>query len=158
VCPLPLYLIRSTLTGASSCVAEVRHRRPIEALRLRRRFATPALLLEVSNLPVPLIWLSPLYSSSDCSPEQSSAAVSPLCRGLRHRVPLRQRVGHGRVRQTSLIAPRLVPEPLVPHRGRFAHLWRTLAAGPSGATAPKPALAVRSRPSVRDRMVQTQPE
>jgi hypothetical protein len=118
----------------------------------------PVLLLEVSDLLVPLIWSSPLYSSRDCSPEQSSAAVSPLRRGLRPLVPLRQRVGHGRVRQTSLIAPRLVPEPLVPQRGRSSRLWRTLAAGPSGATAPKPALSVRSRPCVQDRMVQTQLE
>jgi hypothetical protein len=97
-----------------SCTAGVRHRHPVEPLRLRRRFATPALLLEVNNLPVPLIWLSSIYSSRDCSPEQSNAAVSPLCHGLCPLVPLRQRVGHGRVRQTSLIAPRLVPEPLVP--------------------------------------------
>jgi hypothetical protein len=127
------------LTGAFSCVAGVRHRRPVEPLHLRRRFATPALLLEVSNLPVPLIWLSLLYSSRDCSPEQSSVAVSPLRYGLRPRVPLSQRVGHGRVRQTSLIAPRLVPEPLVPRRGRSACLRRTLAVGQSGATAPKSA-------------------
>jgi hypothetical protein len=46
-----------------------------------------ALLLEVSNLHVPLIWSSLLYSSRDCSPEQSSATVSPLCRGLRPLVP-----------------------------------------------------------------------
>jgi hypothetical protein len=90
-------------------------------------------------MPVPLIWLSSLYSSREYSPEQSSAAFSPLRRGLRPLVPLRQRVGHGRVRQISLIAPRLVPEPLVPRRGRSARLRRTLAAGPSGATAPKSA-------------------
>jgi hypothetical protein len=36
-----------------------------------------------------------------------------------------------------------------------ARLHRTLNAGPSGATAPKPALAVRSRSSIRDRMVWT---
>jgi hypothetical protein len=158
VCPLPPCYARSTLTGAFSCAAGVRHHRPVEPLRLRRRFATPALLLKVSNLPVPLIWLSSLYSSRDCSPEQSSAAVSPLRHGLRPLVPLRQRVGHGRVRQTALVAPRLVPEPLVPHHGRSARLRRTLAVGPSGATAPKSALAVRSRPSVRDRMVWSQPE
>jgi hypothetical protein len=69
----------------------------------------PALLLEVSNLPVPLIWSSPLYSSRDCSLEQSSAAVSPLRRGLRPLVALRQREGHGRVRQITHIAPRPVP-------------------------------------------------
>jgi hypothetical protein len=139
VCPLPPCCVRSALTGAFSCAAGVRHRHPVEPLRLRRRFATPALLLEVSDLPVPLIWLSSLYSSRDCSPEQSSVAVSPLRRGLRPLVPLRQRVGHGRVRQASLIAPRLVPDPLVPCRGRSARLRRTLATGPSGATAPRSA-------------------
>jgi hypothetical protein len=134
VCPLPPYCARSTLTGAFSCAARVRHRRPVKPLRLRHCFATAALLLEVSNLPVPLIWLSSLCSSRDCSPEQSSAAVSPLRRGLRSLVPPRRRKGHRRVRQTPLIAPRLVPEPLVPYRGRSARLRRTPAAGPSGAT------------------------
>jgi hypothetical protein len=158
VCPLPPCCVRSAIIEEFSCAAEVRHRRPVEPLRLCRCFATPALLLEVSSMPMPLIWLSSLYSSRDCSPEQSSAAVSPLRCGLRPLVLLRQRVGHGRVRQTSLIAPRLVPEPLAPRSGRSARLRRTLAVRPSGATAPKPALAVRSRPSVRDRVVRTQPE
>jgi hypothetical protein len=135
VCPLPPNCARSTLTGAFSCAAGVCHRRPVEPLRLRRCFATPALQLEVSNLLVPLIWLSLLCSSHDCSPEQSSAVVSPLRRGLRSLVPPRRREGHGRVSQTPLIAPRLVPEPLVPCRGRSAHLRRTLTVEPSGATA-----------------------
>jgi hypothetical protein len=155
MCPLPLCLIRSALTRAFSCAARVHHRRPVEPLCLRSHFATPALLLEVSNLLVPLIWLSSLYSSRDCSPKQSSAAVSPLRRGLRPLVPLRQRVGHGRVRQTSLIAPRLVPEPLVPRRGQSARLRCTLAVGPSDATAPKSGRTVRSRSFVRDRMIWT---
>jgi hypothetical protein len=138
VCPLPLCLVRSALTGAFSCAAGVRHHRPVEPLRLRRCFATPALLLEVSNLPVPLIWSSSLYSSRDCSPKQSSAAVSLPRRGLRSLVPPRRCEGHGRVPQTALILPRLVPEPLVPRRGWPARLRRTLATGPNGATAPKP--------------------
>jgi hypothetical protein len=54
-CALSLSLVRSACTGAFSCVAGVRHRRPVEPMRLRRRFAMPALMLEVSNLPVPLI-------------------------------------------------------------------------------------------------------
>jgi hypothetical protein len=135
VCPLHPCCAWSTLTGAFSCTAGVRHRRPVEPLRLCRCFATPALLLEVSNLSVPLIWLSSLCSSRDCSSEQSSAAVSPLRRGLCSLVPPCRREGHGRVCQTPLIVPRLVPEPLVPCRGRSAHLRRTLAAKPSGATA-----------------------
>jgi hypothetical protein len=71
---------------------------------------------------MPLIWLSSLYSSRDFSPEQSSAIVGPLRRSMRSQVHLRRREGHGRVHQTTLIAPRLVPEPLVPCRGRFARL------------------------------------
>jgi hypothetical protein len=122
VCPLPPCCVQSTLTGEFFYAAGVRHRHPVEPLRLCRCFATPALLLEVSNLLMPLIWLSSLYSSRDCSPEQSSAAVSLLRRGLRRLVPLCQREGHGRVRQTALITPRLVPEPLVPRRGRSARL------------------------------------
>jgi hypothetical protein len=139
VCPLPPCCARYALTRAFSCAVGVRHRRPVEPLRLRRCFATLALLLEVSNLLVPLIWLSPPCSSRDCSLEQSSAAVSPFRRGLRSLVPSGRRVGHGRVCQTSLIALRLVPDPLVPRRGRSAHLRQTLAAGPSGATAPNSA-------------------
>jgi hypothetical protein len=155
VCPLPPCCARSALTEAFSCAARVRHRRLVEPLRLRRCFATPAFLLEVSNLDVPLIWSSSHYSSHDCSSEQSSAAVSPPRRSLRSLVPPRRCEGHGRVCQTALIAPRLVPEPLVPRRGRPARLRRTLTAEPSGTTAPKPALAVRSRSSVRDWMVWT---
>jgi hypothetical protein len=135
VCPLPPCCVRSALTGAFSCAAGARHRRPVEPLCLRHCFATPVLLLNVSNLPVPLIWLSSLYSSRDCSPEQSSAAISPLRRGLCPLVPLRQCEGHGRVHQTALIVPRLVPEPLVPRRGQPSCLRQTLAIGPSGATA-----------------------
>jgi hypothetical protein len=142
VCPLPPCCVRSALTGAFSCAAGVRHRRPVKPLCLRRCFATPALLLEVSNLPVPLIWLSPLCSSHDCSSEQSSAAVSPPRRGLRSLVPLRRCEGHGQVRQTAQIASRLVPKTREPSRGRPARLRRTLATGPSGATAPKLALVV----------------
>jgi hypothetical protein len=83
---------------------------------------------------VPLIWSSPLYSSRDCSSEQSSAAVSPLRRGLHPLAPLRQREGNGQVRQIARIAPRSVPKPREPHRGRPPRLRQTLAARPSGAT------------------------
>jgi hypothetical protein len=129
VCPLPPCYVWSTLNGAFSCAAGVRHHCPVELLRLRRCFAMPAPLLEVRNLPVPLIWSSPLYSPRDCSPEQSSATVSPLRRGLCPLAPLRQREDHGRVRQITRIAPRPVPKPQEPRRGRPARLRRTLAAG-----------------------------
>jgi hypothetical protein len=87
VCPFPLCCVRPVLTGAIFAQPESHHRRPIESLRLRRCFATPALPLKVSNPPVPLNWSSPLCCSHDCSPEQSSAAVSPPCRGLCSLVP-----------------------------------------------------------------------
>jgi hypothetical protein len=135
MCPLPPCCVRSVLIEAFSRAAGVRHHRPVEPLRLRRCFTTPALLLEVSNLHVPLIWSFPLNISRDCSPEQSSATVSPLQRGLRPLVPLRRHDTHGRVRQTALNTPRPVPKPQEPRRGRPARLRRTLTAGTSGATA-----------------------
>jgi hypothetical protein len=137
VCPLPLCSVQSALTGEIFAQPEPRRRRPVESLRLRRCFATPSLPLKVSNPLVPLIWSSPLCCSRNCSPEQSSAAVSPPCCGLRSLMPLRQREDHGRTRQIPPIAPGLNPEPLVPRRGQPSRLRRTLAAGPSGATAPK---------------------
>jgi hypothetical protein len=93
--PLPFCFVRSALTGATFAQPELRHRRPVEPLRLRRCFATPALLLEVSNLPAPMIWSLLPWLARDCSPKQSSAAVSPLRHGLRSLVPPRQCEGHG---------------------------------------------------------------
>jgi hypothetical protein len=95
VCPFPLCCVRFTLTGAIFSQPKPRRCRPVESLRLRRCFTTPALPLKVSNTPVPLIWSSPLCCSCDCSPEQPHVAVSPPHRGLRSLVPLRQREGHG---------------------------------------------------------------
>jgi hypothetical protein len=97
---------------------------------------TLALPLKVSNPPVPLIWSSLLYYSRDCSLELSHTVVSLPRRGLRPLVLLRQREGHGRVRQTALIAPEINPKPLVPRSGQPPRLRRALAAGPSGATVP----------------------
>jgi hypothetical protein len=112
----------------------------------RRVLAPPSLLRDSSASPQgekparTLIWLSPLCCSRDCSrdwsPEQSRAAVSPPRCGLRSLVPLRQREGHGRVRQTALNAPKLNPKPLEPRRGQPPRLRRAFAVGPSGATAP----------------------
>jgi hypothetical protein len=55
VLPLPLCFVRSTLTGAIFAQPESHRRRPIEYLRLRHCFVTPALPLKVSNPPIPLI-------------------------------------------------------------------------------------------------------
>jgi hypothetical protein len=58
VCPFPLCFVRSALTRAIFAQPEPHRRRLVASLRLRRCFATPALPLKVSNLPIPLIWSS----------------------------------------------------------------------------------------------------
>jgi hypothetical protein len=95
VCPFPLCCVQSALTRAIFVQPEPHRHRPVESLLLRRCFTAPALPLMVSNPPALLIWPSPLCCSRDCSPEQSSATVSPPCHGLRSLVPLRQLEGHG---------------------------------------------------------------
>jgi hypothetical protein len=74
--------------------SELRHRRPVEPMRLRRCFAMPALVLEVSNLLVPLIWSLLPYLAYDCSPELPRAAVSPPRRVQRPLVLPRRREAH----------------------------------------------------------------
>jgi hypothetical protein len=97
---------------------------------------TPALPLEVSNLPAPLIWSLLPWLARYCSPELPRAAVSPP-RCVQRPVALpRWCDAHGRVRQTALNTPELAPKPLEPRRGQPPRLWRALAVGPSGATAP----------------------
>jgi hypothetical protein len=46
---------------------------------------------------------------------------------------------HGRVRRVALNVSNPFPKPPEPRHGQPSRLRRTLAAGPSGATAPKPA-------------------
>jgi hypothetical protein len=111
----------------------------VASLRHHRCPVVPSLPLEVRNLPVPLISCVLRCCSRDCSPEQSSTVASPPLSAQRPLVLPRWCEGHGRVRQTPLIAPRLVPEPLVPCRGRSPRLRRAPAVGSSGATAPKSA-------------------
>jgi hypothetical protein len=93
-CALPPCYVQSALTGVPPVQSELHHHRPIEPLRLRRCFATPALLLEVSNLSVPLIW--PLLSclARDCSLELPRAAVSPPRHVQRPLVLPRRREAH----------------------------------------------------------------
>ena len=50
----PLWSVRSALTGVVLTQSELRHRRPIASLCLRRCPVPPALPLKVSNLPAPL--------------------------------------------------------------------------------------------------------
>jgi hypothetical protein len=96
---------------------ELRHRRPVASLRHHRCPMTPALPLEVSNLPTPLIWSLLPWLARDCSSELPRAAVSLPWRVQRPLVLPRRRDAHGRVRQTTLNAPELAPKPLEPRRG-----------------------------------------
>jgi hypothetical protein len=95
VCPFLPCCVWSMLTGAVFAQPEPRRRRPEAPPHLRRPPRAPKFTLKVSNPPVPLIWSSLLCCLRDCSPEQSSAAVSSPCQGLRPLVPLRQLEGHG---------------------------------------------------------------
>jgi hypothetical protein len=75
--PLSLYYVQSTLTGVVLTQPELRHRRPVASLCLRRCPVPPALPLKVSNLlaslfPCVLHWLT-----RNCSPELPHAAISP---------------------------------------------------------------------------------
>jgi hypothetical protein len=132
---------------------EFRHRRPVTSLRHRRCPVTLVLPLEVSNLPAPLIWQLLPWLARDCSPELPRTAISPPRLVQRPLVLPRRRDAHGRVRQTALNARELAPKPLEPCRGQPPRLRRALAMGPSGATAPMSAPAVRSRAAVRDQAV-----
>jgi hypothetical protein len=151
VCPPPLWSVRSALTGVVLAQLELHRRCPVAFLRHRRCPVTPSLPLEVRNLPAPLISCVLPCCLRDCSPEQTSVVVTlPLC-VQRPLVLPRRREGHGRVRQTPLIVPRLVPEPLVPRRGQSARLRQVPAEGPSGATAPMspPPLDLDRSPEIR---------
>jgi hypothetical protein len=131
VCLPPLWFARSALTGAVLAQSELRHHRPVASLCHRHYPVTPVLPLEVSNLPAPLI--RSLLPAHDCSPELPRAAVS-LPRRVQHPLVLLHRHdAHGRVRQTALNAPELVPKPLEPRRGQSTRLRRALTAGPSDA-------------------------
>jgi hypothetical protein len=132
---------------------ELRHRRPVASLRHRRYPMTPALPLEVSNLPAPLIWSLLPWLARDCSPELPHATVSPPCHVQRPLVLPRLCDAHDRVRQTALNTPELVPNPLEPA------VASTLISGepsPWDRAAPPCLclpLAVRSRASIRDQAV-----
>jgi hypothetical protein len=136
VCPLPLWFARPTFAAAILAQSELRHRRPVASLRHRRCPVTPALPLEVSNMPAPLIRSLLPWLARDCSLELPRAAVNPPRRVQRPLVLPCRRDAHVRVCQTALNAPKLVPKPLEPHRGQPPRLRRALATGPSDATAP----------------------
>jgi hypothetical protein len=124
------------LTGVLPVQPELRHRHRVVSLRLRRCPVTPALPLEVSNLPAPINWLLLPWLARDCSPELPRAPISLPRRVQRPLVLPRRRDAHGRVRQTALNAPELAPKPLEPRRGQPPRLQRALATRPSSAITP----------------------
>ena len=91
VCPPPLWSVRSALTGVVLAQPELRHRRPVASLCLRRCPVPPALPLKVSNLPAPLFPCVLHWLARNCSPELPRAAVSPPRRVQRPLVLPRRR-------------------------------------------------------------------
>jgi hypothetical protein len=135
-CALPSLVCPACAHRSDSCAAGAPPSSP------RRVPAPPPLprdsnaSLEVSNLPAPLIRPLLPWLARDCSPELPRASVSlPRCVQRPLVLPC-QRDAHGRVCQTALNAPELVPNPLEPRRGQPPRLRRDLAAGPSDATTP----------------------
>jgi hypothetical protein len=79
------------LTGVVLVQPELRHRRPVASMCLRRCPVPPALPLKVSNLPAPLFPYVLHWLSRNCSPELPRAAVSPPRRVQRPLVLPRRR-------------------------------------------------------------------
>jgi hypothetical protein len=148
VCPLPPCCARSTLTGAVLAQSEPHRRRPKAPPHPRRSPSIPDFALEVSILPMPLFRQVSSLRPRNCSPELVVPPRNLFYRGLRSLARSCRFCAHGRVRRVALNVSGPFPKPPEPCRGRSTHLRQTLAAGPSGATVPKPALAFRSRPSV----------
>jgi hypothetical protein len=158
VCPLPPCCARSTLTGAVLALSEPRRRRLEAPPHPRHSPSVPEFALEVSNLPMPLIRQVSPQSPRNFSPELAAPPRNLLHCGLCSLALPYRFCAHGGVCRDVLNVSGPFPKPLEPRRGRSARLRRTLTAGPSGATTPKSALAVRSRSFVRDQMVWTQLE
>jgi hypothetical protein len=139
VYPLPPCCARSMLTGAVLAQSEPRHRRPEAPPHPRRSPSVPEFALDVSNLLMPLIRQVPHQSPCNCSPELAAPPRNLFHRDLHSLAPPCRFCTHGRVRRDVLNVSGPFPKPPEPRRGRSARLWRTPAAGPSGATAPKSA-------------------
>jgi hypothetical protein len=91
VCPFPPWFSRPVLTGVVLAQLELRHRRPVVSLCLRRCPVPPAFPCKVSNLPVPLFPCVLHWLAHNCSSELPRAAVSPPRRVSRPLVLLRRR-------------------------------------------------------------------
>jgi hypothetical protein len=153
VCPFLPCCVWSALTGAFLAQPEPRRRRLEAPLHPCHSPNVPEFTLEVSIIPMPLFrQVSPLRPRN-CSPKLVVPPRNLFLRGLRSLVPSCRFYAHGRVHRVALNVSDPFPKPLEPRCGQPSPLRQTIAAGPSGATAPKSAQAVRSRSSVRDRMV-----
>jgi hypothetical protein len=76
VCPFPPWFSRPPLTGVILAQPELRHRRPVASLCLRRCPVPPAFPRKVSNLLAPLFPYVLHWLARNCSPELPRAAVS----------------------------------------------------------------------------------
>jgi hypothetical protein len=148
VCPLPPCCAWSMLTGAVLAQSEPRLCRPEPPPHPHHSPSVPEFALEVSILPMPLFRQVSSLRPRNCSSELVAPPQNLFYRGLRSLAPQCRFCAHGRVRRVALNVSDPSPKPQEPHHSRSARLRRTLAAGPSGTTAPKPALAIRSQPSV----------
>jgi hypothetical protein len=139
VCPLLPCYVGSALTVAAFAQPEPRRRRPKVPPHLRRPPRAPEFALEVSTLPMPLFRQVLPQRPCNCSPKLAAPPWNLFHRGLRSLAPLCRFYTHSRVRRVTLNMPDPFPKPPEPRRGQPSRLRRTLAVGPSGATAPNPA-------------------
>jgi hypothetical protein len=77
VCPFPPWFSRPVLTGVVLAQPELRHRRPVASLCLRRCPVPPAFPRKVSDLPAPLFPCVLHWLAHNFSPELPRTAVSP---------------------------------------------------------------------------------
>jgi hypothetical protein len=139
VCPLPLCFVQSALTGAIFAQPKSHRRRPEAPSHPRRSPSVPEFALEVSTLPMPLFRQELPQLPRNCSPELAAPPRNLFYCDLHSLVPLCRFCAHGRVRRVALNLFDLFLKSPEPRRGQPSRLRRTLAAGPSGATTPKPA-------------------
>jgi hypothetical protein len=139
VCPLPLCFARSVLTGAIFAQPKTCRCRPEAPSHPRRSPSVPEFALEVRILPMPLFRQVSSLRPRNCSPELAALPQKLSHCGLHSLVPPCQFYAHGWVHRVALNVSDPFPKPQEPHRGQPSRLRRTLAAGPSGAIAPKPA-------------------
>jgi hypothetical protein len=153
VCPSLPCCVWSALTGAFLAQPEPHRRRPKAPSHPPRSPNVPEFAVEVSILPMPLFHQVSSLRPRNCSAELDVPPWNLFYRGLRSLAPLCQFCTHGRVRCVALNVSDPFLKPPEPRRGQPSRLRRTHAAGPAAPPRPSQPLSVRSRSSVRDRMV-----